>query len=154
MPESIPFSDDSSNERKPLTVPDLVPVATEKDRMVDLAIDLVDTNGKDDSTGNTRTALFYVPDNDAGDNKYPTLKIIVPKEEVSNKYPWRAQLTFGNQDPSLSTLVSIRKDGTIVTYDYASKKYHELDDVQVKNFLGYLETIKNNLILDEPKYKQ
>ena len=154
MPESIPISDDSSNERKPLSVPDLVPVATEKDNMVDLAIDLVDTNGKDDSKGNTRTALYYVPDNDVGDNKYPTLKIRVPKEEGSDKYQWRAQLTFGNKDASLSTLVSIRKDGTIVTHDYASGEDHELDDVQVKNLLVYLETIKNNLILDEPKYNQ
>lgn len=150
MPESIPFSDDSSNEHKPLSVPDLVPVATEKDKMVDLAIDLVDTNGKDDSTGNYRTALFYEPDNEAGDSKYPSLKIYEPKEEVSDKHAWRAQLTFGNQDPKLSTHVSINKDGTIVTRNYASGEDQELDDVQVKNFLAYLETIKNNLILDEP----
>jgi len=153
MPDSIPFLDDSGNKHQPLLVPDLVPVATEKDKIVDLAIDLVDTNGEDDSTGIYRAALFYVPDNEAGDSKYPSLKIYVPKEEASDKLTWRAYLSFGNQDASLYTAVSINKDGTIVAHDYVGGEDQELDGVQVKNFLAYLETIKNNLILDEPKYR-
>lgn len=128
--------------------PETVPVPTDQDKLVDLVIDLVDSSGTDDSTGELKSAVFYVPDNDTNDGRYPSLKINVPNEGYSEKYQWRAELTFGNQDPSLSTHVLVRKDGSIVTTDYAGGSDRILDESQLTGFLAYLEQIKGNLIQD------
>lgn len=129
--------------------PESLPQPSVQDQITDIAIDLVDQFGVDDQTGELKTAVFYVPDNEAQDGKYPSIKVSIPKEEFSEKYQWRAGLTFGNQSANLSTNVLVSKDGSIKTSDYSEARTEELmTSDQMQNFLDYLEKIKDNLIPD------
>ena len=141
------MSEDGQSNQQP-SVPETVPEASVQDRIVDLAMDITDKQGKDDISGQLSSAVFYVTPHETGDGKYPSLKINIPKEEVSDSYQWRAELTFGNQDPRLSTHVLIRKDGTIIAEDYANGAPQTLTDHQAESCLAHLEEIKDGLIQD------
>ncbi|MCA9342845.1 hypothetical protein KC950_02420 [Candidatus Saccharibacteria bacterium] len=130
------------------SIPETVPEASVQDRITDLAIDLTDAQGSEDYSGEIKTAIFYVPDHETGDSKYPSLKINIPKEEVSEKYQWRAELTFGNQDPALSSHVLVKKDGSIVVTDYADGEPKVLDERQAESFFTHMKDIQGNLVED------
>lgn len=132
-----------------LEVSETVPEATIQDRITDLALELVDSHGQDDKSGHLRTAVFYVADHEAGDGRYPSLKINIPKEEVSEKYAWRAELTFGNQDPSLSTHVLVRKDGTILASNYSDGEQRVFTEEQAEGFMAHLESVQQSFIQDQ-----
>ncbi len=127
---------------------DIIPAPTKTDKIVDIAIDLVDENAAEGS-GELDTAIFYVPSHDEFNGRYPSLTINVPKEEHSSRYQWRAELTFGNQDARTSSHVLVRKDGTVIVSGYDGKSAGTiLSDDQIKSLAEYLEEIKSSLILD------
>ena len=129
-------------------IKDSIPELTPLDKITDLAIDLVDTHGHDDESGELKTATFFVTGHEIGEGRYPSLKINIPTEEVSDSYSWRAALTFGNQDPKLSRHILVQKDGTVLTNDYAGGKSEVLNELQIENLLAHFETIKDGLISD------
>lgn len=126
-----------------------VPDPTEADKIVDIAIDLLDRDGVQSKTSpELVNAVYYVGDHDV-DGKYPSLSINVPKKEVADKYGWRVELAFGNQDAALSTHILIRKDGSAVMSDYSGKyEDEELTDERLEGLSKHLDSIKDNLIVD------
>lgn len=137
-----------SDQPMQLSIDETIPEATVQDRITDMAIDLVDAHGEDNYSGDLRTAVFYVVDHETGDGRHPSLKINIPKEEVAERYAWRAELTFGNQDPSLSTHVLVKKDGSILANNYADGVQRALDEVRAENFITHLGEIQDSLIKD------
>ncbi len=128
-----------------------IPEPRVEDKIVDIAIDLIDSNPESGNGDHPElsSAVFYVSANDLGDGKYPSLKVTVPKEEYSEKYGWRAELTFGNQDPALSTHILIRKDGTTAISDFTEgARDKTLDAERIVAIEKYLEDVKSTLIHD------
>ncbi len=136
---------------KKFTPEQYIPKATEADKIVDIAVDLIDSVPSSTKGSGLQTAQFYVPAHDDFSGKVPTLRLSVPAEEVSDKYKWRAELTFGNQDSKVSSHVLVTRDGEVRLSDYT--KSHEeqvLSQEQAANFRQYLEDISDSLVLDAP----
>ena len=116
------------------------------ERVVQIARGLIEGCGSDIFYGEIQNAIFYIPTNEAGDEKYPSMSVNITNERFSDRYAWRVELTFMNQDAALSTQILVRVNGTIEVMDYAKNKVKILSLIQAESLLIYLDGIKDELV--------
>jgi hypothetical protein len=81
MSEQLGPDNEHAAFTSPINVPEVAPLPTMQDQIVDL----VDSTGKVDTSGEIKSDVFYVPDNDTGDGKYHSLIIRAPEEGSAEK---------------------------------------------------------------------